>query len=427
MEARNFNLPRSQEFDSETIGDIELINDATSDQDSVEATTKALEQKIKLNEGGKVFPVGGNVARKVHRNDNPHLDRLHPPQMEELVAQKQIMPPPNLHQLANQELVDISFTELTAQTDNLFVARIKLRTLVPTEVVYKITAKNDDGSRDRSVTARPSSGIIERNDSIDVKIFIRGFLSGLIKVLVFEVPYEEFKAQKISIDDIRLVEDVWNFTSDCADHIESYLFRFNTINPSSPILKQGLSSSSKEPLKEKSLNNKSNEVSHGRSTSNYVEKEAVATASLAEKEVKNLKPINCSTSDADLKNEMHLANSLKETNAEKDTLIEGLERSNVKVKSELEKTKPGIQPLENPVPIAEPPKDMNEAISPDEMLSAASEIIKERNDQIEKLEQELSELRMGQQMGVAQAVQALLFMFSLYVALYFCDYFARFE
>ena len=56
----------------------------------MEATTKALEQKIKLNEGGKVFPVGGNVARKVHRNDNPHLDRLHPPQMEELVAQKQV-------------------------------------------------------------------------------------------------------------------------------------------------------------------------------------------------------------------------------------------------------------------------------------------------------------------------------------------------
>ena len=82
--------PGSQEFDSETIEDIELINDATSDQDSVEATTKALEQKIKLNEGGKVFPVGGNVARKVHRNDNPHLDRLHPPQMEELVAQKQV-------------------------------------------------------------------------------------------------------------------------------------------------------------------------------------------------------------------------------------------------------------------------------------------------------------------------------------------------
>ena len=45
---------------------------------------------MKLNEGGKVFPVGGNVARKAHRNDNPHLDRLHPPQMEELVAQKQV-------------------------------------------------------------------------------------------------------------------------------------------------------------------------------------------------------------------------------------------------------------------------------------------------------------------------------------------------
>ena len=81
----------------------------------------------------------------------------------------------------------------------------------------------------------------------------------------------------------------------------------------------------------------------------------------------------------------------------------------------------------DPVPIAEPPKDMNETISPDEMLSAASEIIKDKNDLIEKLEQELSEMRTGQQMGVAQVVQALLFMFSLYVAFYYCDYIARFE
>ena len=46
-------------------------------------------------------------------------------------------------------------------------------------------------------------------------------------------------------------------------------------------------------------------------------------------------------------NEIHLTNSLKEKNAEKDTMIEGLERSNVKVKSELEKTKLDIQMLEN--------------------------------------------------------------------------------
>ena len=81
----------------------------------------------------------------------------------------------------------------------------------------------------------------------------------------------------------------------------------------------------------------------------------------------------------------------------------------------------------DPVPIAEPPKDMKETISLDEMLSAASEIIKEKNDLIEKLEQELSELQTGHQTGVAQAVQAVLFMFSLYFAFYFCDYFAAFE
>jgi chromosome segregation ATPase len=60
-------------------------------------------------------------------------------------------------------------------------------------------------------------------------------------------------------------------------------------------------------------------------------------------------------------NEIHLKNSLKETNAEKDTLfdsleslketnaekIEGLERLNFEVKSELEKTKHDIENLEN--------------------------------------------------------------------------------
>ena len=50
---------------------------------------------------------------------------------------------------------------------------------------------------------------------------------------------------------------------------------------------------------------------------------------------------------ADLENEIHLRNSLQESNAEKDTIIEGLERSNVKVKSELEKTKEEIETLEN--------------------------------------------------------------------------------
>ncbi len=57
----------------------------------------------------------------------------------------------------NQKLVDVSFTELREKTNDLFVANIKLRTLVPTEVVYKITAKNDDGSRDCSVTGTLTS------------------------------------------------------------------------------------------------------------------------------------------------------------------------------------------------------------------------------------------------------------------------------
>ena len=121
---------------------------------------------------------------------------------------------------------------------------------------------------------------LQLNFSIRLIVINENFLDYTCKYGCLWWSYEEFKAQKISIEDIGDVEDVWNFTSDCADHVESYLFRFNTINPSSPVLTQGLSSS-KDPLKEKSLNNKSNEVSNARSTSNYVEKEAVATASLA--------------------------------------------------------------------------------------------------------------------------------------------------
>ena len=322
-------------------------------------------------------------------------------------------------------------------------------------------------------------------------------MSGLIKVLVFEIPYKEFKSQKISLEDIGDVEDIWNFTSDYADHFDCYLFRFNTINPSSPILAEGLSSSSKEPLKEKSLDNKTNEVTNARSTLNYLEKEALATVEsnivpkkpkerakkndnrnrnkkAAESEKKSergsLKEPELSEKKDDTKiirniyvlGQDKASESIKETvddlmnrDYPKAAVFDGSDDSDVgvivvpedghilrrpaiiepgkvhsimkenptdnKFKGELKSE------LRDPVPIAEPPKDMNETISPYEMLSAASEIIKDKNDLIEKLEQELSEMRTGQQMGVAQVVQALLFMFSLYVAFYFCDYFARFE
>ena len=319
-------------------------------------------------------------------------------------------------------------------------------------------------------------------------------MSGLIKVLVFEIPYKEFKSQNISLKDIGDVEDIWNFTSDYADHFDCYLFRFNTINPSSPILAEGLSSSSKEPLKEKSLNNKSNEVSNARSTLNYLEKEALATVEsnivpkkpkerakknndenrnkkAAESEKKSergsLKEPELSEKKDDTKiiRDIHVlgqdkaSESIKETvddlmnrDYPKAAVFDGSDDSDVGVivvpeDGHIPRRPAIIEPgkvhsimkenptdnkfkgelkseLRDPVPIAEPPKDMNETISPDEMISAASEIIKEKNDLIEKLEQELSELQTEQQTGV---VQAVLFMFSLYVAFYFCDYFATFQ
>jgi hypothetical protein len=322
-------------------------------------------------------------------------------------------------------------------------------------------------------------------------------LSGLIKVLVFEIPYKEFKAQKISLEDIGDVEDIWNFTSDYADHFDCYLFRFNTMNPSSPILTERLPSSSKEPLKENSLNNKSNEVTNARSTLNYLEKEALATveSNIVPKKPKerakknNNRNRNKKAAESQKKSERgsskepELSEKKDDTKIIRNIYVVGQDKASESIKETVDDLmnrdypkaavfdgsddsdvgvivvpedchiprRPAIiepgkvhsimkeNPTDNkfkgelkseardPVPIAEPPKDMNETISPDEMVSAASEIIKEKNDLIEKLEQELSELQTGQQMGVAQVVQALLFMFSLYVAFYFCDYFARFE
>ena len=66
------------------------------------------------------------------------------------------------------------------------------------------------------------------------------------------------------------------------------------------------------------------------------------TINQLESSLKHLKEAN-----TELTNEIHLKDSLKEKNAEKDTMIESLERSNLDVKSELEKTKQDIQMLEN--------------------------------------------------------------------------------
>lgn len=41
--------------------------------------------KPKISEG-KTFPLGGQVSRRQHRYDNPHLSGLHPPEMPEILG-----------------------------------------------------------------------------------------------------------------------------------------------------------------------------------------------------------------------------------------------------------------------------------------------------------------------------------------------------
>ena len=52
---------------------------------------------------GLIFTLGGQVARKEHRGDNPHLNTLYTPQMPEILAQMQIAPPPRLPAIPNRK------------------------------------------------------------------------------------------------------------------------------------------------------------------------------------------------------------------------------------------------------------------------------------------------------------------------------------
>ena len=73
------------------------------------------------------------------RNDNPHLDKLHPPQMDELVAQLQINPPPKLHTLELQELkprvLPVPLQEIPHMTGEKF----KDRCVIQYETMRKAT------------------------------------------------------------------------------------------------------------------------------------------------------------------------------------------------------------------------------------------------------------------------------------------------
>ena len=103
--------------------------------------------------------------------------------------------------------------------------------------------------------------------------------------------------------------------------------------------------------------------------------------------------------NADLKNEIHLRNSLQETNAEKDTMIEGLEKSNVKVKSELEKAKQDIQMLEDQLKTGSKAQlkskiEELEDSNVESQLSHLSEV-SSKNDKIKNLEIQMKTLKVA--------------------------------
>ena len=83
-------LPGLQNFESTAIVDLKVI---ISKSDNVEDHPPSSSSDVR-----------GSVAYKKHRGMNPHLEKLYPPQMHEILDQLQIAPPPILHKVEQQFL-----------------------------------------------------------------------------------------------------------------------------------------------------------------------------------------------------------------------------------------------------------------------------------------------------------------------------------
>ena len=84
-------LPGQQSFKSTAIIDLKVISKSENTQHESD------ERKFYNSQRG-------SIAKKQHRGMNPHLEKLYPPQMNEILGQLQIAPPPILHRLEQQSL-----------------------------------------------------------------------------------------------------------------------------------------------------------------------------------------------------------------------------------------------------------------------------------------------------------------------------------
>lgn len=102
-------LPGLQSFKSTAMTDLKVIEN------------KCDEANLVRPEELKISDLRGGIAKKHDRKGmNPHLEKLYPPQMEEILSQLQIAPPPVLHTLEQQfltpRLLPVPLQELAHMT-----------------------------------------------------------------------------------------------------------------------------------------------------------------------------------------------------------------------------------------------------------------------------------------------------------------------
>ena len=103
-------LPGLQSFKSTAMTDLKVIDDRYRDDEDQE---KKIPEEFLISEKG-------GIAKKHNKGMNPHLEKLYPPQMEEILGQLQIAPPPVLHTLEQQfltpRLLPVPLQELAHMT-----------------------------------------------------------------------------------------------------------------------------------------------------------------------------------------------------------------------------------------------------------------------------------------------------------------------
>jgi len=127
-------LPGVQEFTSDTVKGIEINDEHVH---SV-ATAPVLKPIIESKKKSLEMP----VERKRYGNQNPHLQRLYPPQMDEILNQTQIVPPPVLDRLVQQEFQPRSLPIPCQEVAHMSGEKFKERSLEQFKVIRGQTWAN---------------------------------------------------------------------------------------------------------------------------------------------------------------------------------------------------------------------------------------------------------------------------------------------